>query len=573
MSVCPVCGKENQIDARFCSRCGGTISTRTGRLPAQTLLHAGRYMILKLLGQGGMGAVYQARDLQAPQKIVAVKEMSQSGLSGQELQEAIEAFAHEAELLARLDHASLPRIYQHFEEGGRRYLVMDFIEGETLEHYEEGYKQKGQRIPVESVLHIGIQLCRVMDYLHCQQPAIIFRDLKPANGMLTPQGKVCLIDFGIARLLKPNQTHDTLALGSPGYAPPEQYQRATTPRSDIYSLGAVLHQFLTGDDPEKNPFRFRPFSINVPLLEDLVMCMVDVDEALRPASMRSVQEMLERSAQIVLERKRGVQSSAMLTTSSEMKPVTIDVLLSQSAQDWRMWNALQGQLAPLVNALPGMHISVHSVRVEKGLGIQNARGADLTLVLLSEDFLNEQSCMADAKMVVDRVRSGDGKIVSLLLRACAWQRTELATVPLLLADPITHPSLYAQEQRIVEVVRRVFEQIMTSVLRGKHAGLISLLQWLLVQLYRNGEMVCPYFVVGHYVLKNVRRSGRAGVFCHLVDVRTSRAIADFVFESHTSARLTDLLRVIASTGTTPLDVYGMAMCEQPPVLKKEIVWI
>ncbi|MBV9615138.1 MAG: serine/threonine protein kinase, partial [Ktedonobacteraceae bacterium] len=230
----------------------------TGRLPSQMPLYNGRYKIIELQGQGGMGAVYKAQDLHE-QRVVAVKEMSQNGLSGQDLQNAILAFTREAELLANLNHHSLPCIYEQFEENGRRYLVMEFIQGITLEQYWENWRRQGKQMPIAHILDIGIQLCEVLDYLHMQQSPILFRDLKPDNCMLTLQGQVYLIDFGIARLLKPGQLKDTVALGSPGYAAPEQYRQATSPRSDIYSLGAMLHQLLTGNDPAQTPFHFKPF--------------------------------------------------------------------------------------------------------------------------------------------------------------------------------------------------------------------------------------------------------------------------------------------------------------------------
>ena len=134
---------------------------------------------------------------------------------------------------------------------------MDFIEGQTLEDYLA--KAPGEKLPLQEVLEIGIQLCKVLDYLHTRQPPIIFRDLKPANVMRAPDGHLYLIDFGIARLFKPGKKKDTIALGSPGYAAPEQHGRGqTTERADIYSLGATLHQLLSGRDPSEKPFQFPP---------------------------------------------------------------------------------------------------------------------------------------------------------------------------------------------------------------------------------------------------------------------------------------------------------------------------
>src|SRR5207302_5229962 len=136
------------------------------------------------------------------------------------------------------------------------YLVMSFIEGEPLEQYVE---RMGSSLPVDEALQIGLHLCSVLEYLHNRQPPIIFRDLKPSNVMRTPEGQLYLIDFGIARIFKQGQSRDTVALGSPGYAAPEQYGRAqSTPRNDIYSLGATLHHLLSGRDPSESPLVFPP---------------------------------------------------------------------------------------------------------------------------------------------------------------------------------------------------------------------------------------------------------------------------------------------------------------------------
>ena len=180
-------------------------------------------------------------------------------MSPQEIIEATENFKREALLLAGLTHPNLPSIYDHFSEAGRWYLVMDFIEGETLE--ERLNKEPEGRLSVEEAQRIGIQLCTVLGYLHGRQPPIIFRDLKPANIMMTPDGHLYLIDFGIVRHFKPGQAKDTIAFGSPGYAAPEQYGKAqTTARSDIYSLGANLHQLLTGIDLHKLHFNLLLFN-------------------------------------------------------------------------------------------------------------------------------------------------------------------------------------------------------------------------------------------------------------------------------------------------------------------------
>ena len=300
---CDTCGAVNLPQASFCRTCGrslqstgtATRNTATGRLLTNHLLKQ-RYRILDVVGKGGMGAVYRAEDTQLGNRKVAIKEMSQSGLSPQAIIDAAEAFKREAHILAGLQHPNLPNIYDHFFETGRWYLVMSFIPGETLGEYLN--KASGRKLPVEEALQIGVQLCTVLHYLHSQQPPIIFRDLKPFNIMRTFDGHLYLIDFGIARHFKPGQAKDTAAYGSMGYSAPEQYGKAqTTPRSDIYSLGALLHLMLSGLDPSVTPFLFPPLQAQVPTipveLAMLVEQMLEMNEDKRPTSMLEVKQKLQ----------------------------------------------------------------------------------------------------------------------------------------------------------------------------------------------------------------------------------------------------------------------------------------
>ena len=289
---CNHCGAANQDQEERCFVCEGPLHA-----PSREPLLKERYRILVAVGQGGFGAVYKVEDTQGGNRLLAMKEINLSALTAQEAIEATDAFNREVHLLSDLTHPNLPRIYDYFTDREHWYLVMDFIEGETLEQYLD--RTVSGRLPLEEVLDIGIQLCTVLDYLHTREPSIIFRDLKPANVMRTSASHLYLIDFGIARHFKPGQPRDTIPFGSPGYAAPEQYGRAqTTPRADIYSLGALLHQLLTGNNPAQNPFRFErsPLqNLSIPRrLQSLVLQMVDMDVNNRPSSMMIVKQELEQ---------------------------------------------------------------------------------------------------------------------------------------------------------------------------------------------------------------------------------------------------------------------------------------
>ena len=283
---CNNCGAANQEQATYCFACGESLHA-----PAKETLLKQRYRILGPVGQGGFGAVYKAVDTQFADRLVAIKEINLSVLTPQEAIEATDAFNREVLLLSGLAHPHLPRLYDHFTDAEHWYLVIDFIEGETLEQYLD--KTWDGRLPREEVIDIGIQLCTVLDYLHTREPSIIFRDLKPANIMRTADGHLYLIDFGIARHFKPGQIRDTMALGSPGYAAPEQYGKAqTTPRADIYSLGVMLHQLLTGSNPAQPPFdlALAPWQDRPDRLQSLLLQMAAMDANKRPLSMAVVEQ-------------------------------------------------------------------------------------------------------------------------------------------------------------------------------------------------------------------------------------------------------------------------------------------
>jgi eukaryotic-like serine/threonine-protein kinase len=221
----------------------------------QGMTLANRYLIQGVIGVGGMGAVYRARDLHFPkvEKKVAVKEMVIQARD-QAMQKTIIAnFEREANILATLSHPSIPRIYDYFTQEERSYLILEFVEGKDLDLI---LNEAGDFFPENQVISWAIELCDVLHYLHNHKPdPIIFRDMKPSNIMVNPNGHIVLVDFGIAKPFD-SSPRGTM-IGTEGYSPPEQYRGEASPLADIYALGATLHHVLTQHDPRlEAPFSF-----------------------------------------------------------------------------------------------------------------------------------------------------------------------------------------------------------------------------------------------------------------------------------------------------------------------------
>ena len=250
-----------------------------------------RYEILGILGKGGMGCVYKVADRRLGGKPLAAKELQAGKLVDEKLQEALAQFRTEARILLRLTHQNLPKVYDYFSVGDRHYIVMEYIRGRTLEDLLR--KQQGKPVDEQLALSWALQICRAMNFLSVQKPRpIVFRDLKPSNIMVTCDGKVKLIDFGIARFFKEEKREDTYVYGTPGYAAPEQYGSGQTDvRSDIFSLGATLHHCLTGRNPSENPLESPdPRTLNPKLSKETAAIL---KKALAPEMNKRFQSALE----------------------------------------------------------------------------------------------------------------------------------------------------------------------------------------------------------------------------------------------------------------------------------------
>lgn len=285
-----------------------------------------RYLIQGVLGIGGMSAVYRARDMHFSNvnKFVAVKEMINRAMDPVVRTTIVRNFEREANLLASLNHRGIPRIYDYFSINERSYLILEFIDGRDLEVI---INENSDYLTESNIIQWAVELCDVLSYLHNHKPeAIVFRDMKPSNVMITPQDHVVLVDFGIAKPFQAGQRGTMI--GTEGYSPPEQYRGEATPLADVYALGATLHHALTRRDPRLEP----PFSFNErpvrqinpnlsPLLEEVINISLQYDAENRYQSTEAMKEALLRVAQ-----EMGVETAIPISTTSSktnegLKPI------------------------------------------------------------------------------------------------------------------------------------------------------------------------------------------------------------------------------------------------------------
>lgn len=260
----------------------------------------GKYKILNEIGRGGMSTVYLAINEKA-NKPWAVKEVRKNGISNRELVK--QSLMVEINLLKKLKHKGLPSIVDIIDQQDNYLIVMDYIEGITLENImqEDGVQ------PQEKVVDWAIQLCDVLRYLHTRKPAIIYRDMKPSNIMLRSDGSVVLIDFGTAREFKERHVEDTTCLGTQGYAAPEQFggMGQTDERTDIYSLGATMYRLVTGHNPSEPPYEMYPITHWNPRLstglEGIIAKCTSKDPKSRYQSVQEVRYALEHYRDLDLD--------------------------------------------------------------------------------------------------------------------------------------------------------------------------------------------------------------------------------------------------------------------------------
>ncbi|MFC2029125.1 serine/threonine-protein kinase [Chloroflexota bacterium] len=285
----PGCGHLNRPSARFCESCGRSLRhERWLPLSSGHMMRGGAYRILEPLGRGGMGALYLAADTGAFDRTCVVKELLDyyDPTDPEEARKAQARFETEARLLAELSHPGIPRIYSFFSEGGRHYIVMEYIEGETLQqgvtHADHlGRSIPARPLPAEQVARHTVRVCEVLEYLADRPTPVIHHDIKPANLIVDgTSGDVRLVDFGTAQTRTAWATQARLgkgvtsAFGTQGYAAPEQFQGLSEPRSDVYALAATAYHLLTDDDPCDHPFQFSEIaSLSEPLADAIARAL------------------------------------------------------------------------------------------------------------------------------------------------------------------------------------------------------------------------------------------------------------------------------------------------------------
>lgn len=286
-----------------------------------------RYAIQDVIGIGGMGSVYRARDLHFPNvtKLVAVKEMINTAPDLMVRQSIVENFEREANILVTLSHPAIPKIFDYFTHEERSYLVEEYVHGKDMDAL---LNDKDGFFPEDQIITWAIEICDVLNYLHNHKPEpIIFRDMKPSNVMINQQNKVVLVDFGIAKNFRAGQRGTMV--GTEGYSPPEQYRGEASLQADLYALGATLHHLLTRSDPRlEAPFTFserpiRMINLNVsPEMEMVVNTALMYNPQERFPSAQAMKDAL-----IAAARKTGILDRASLpagksgSTDGGVKPI------------------------------------------------------------------------------------------------------------------------------------------------------------------------------------------------------------------------------------------------------------
>jgi eukaryotic-like serine/threonine-protein kinase len=311
------------------------------RLADNTVLRE-RYKITNIVGQGGMGSVYRAEDLRLPGRLCAIKAVEPDpNLSLALRQQAQSQFLQEASILAQLDHPNLPKVSDFFAENGRDYLVMDFVPGKDL---KELLAEQDGPLDEKLVLQWAAQIVDALAYLHRQNPPVLHRDIKPANIKLTPDGRIKLVDFGLVKLLAPDDARTITVVQGRGtalYTPLEQYGGDgghTDVRTDVFALGATFYHLLTNVPPPDAKARFLnprvlppPHVSNVHIsrqVSEAIMWAMEMHPDQRPRSVEAFYEVLcGRARRPDWEAETALASAVLLAVRANWVTAVVVLML------------------------------------------------------------------------------------------------------------------------------------------------------------------------------------------------------------------------------------------------------
>lgn len=326
----------------------------------------GRYKIVELIGQGGMGAVYMAEDLRLPGRLCAVKEiLPEAGALPEDIAQMQEQFYREASVLARLDHPSLPKVSDYFTENSRELLVMDYVPGRDLKQVVDETRRQGQFLSEGQILDWADQLCDALAYLHGQEPPVLHRDIKPSNIKLTPRNTIKLVDFGLVKVLAADESRTVTVVqgrGTVQYTPLEQYggdTGHTDARTDIYALGATLYHFFSGAAPADAKQRFLKPGVLTPLRQINPQISARSERAvLRAMAMHPddrPKDVLELRDALLGGRSqsRGVAAARQARREPWFEALHRNRLLAGAVAGLVLLALLASLLAPRLPALPG----------------------------------------------------------------------------------------------------------------------------------------------------------------------------------------------------------------------------
>ena len=481
-------------------------------------LQKGEYIVEAVLGHGGMGQVYLASHAQVDVPVAIKQVRADEPLPPSVIEELdqllhskgtplrppqgdfplsgganTDRFLREALLLARMRHPAIPLLYDYFLENGQWYLVMEYVPGSTL----SSYMREHAPLPPLEAINYALQMCDVLDYLHRQNPPIVFRDLKPANIILHPDGRLMVVDFGIARYFKEGQFNDTTDFGSPGYASPEQYEGTgqTDARSDLFSLGVIIHEMLSGQRPTRRGVDMEQLeALNKlnpaisPALSGLVMVATRTEPMYRFQSAHTFYQALERVRSVEERRAYRYHTLMAEVTAAQKTPVFPMLIPPPSSQGF-----LSSELAREQD-LRAQHMRMRE-QVQRSTPRAGLEQEALAHQLTSID---ESLKMRAISSPLTRSASHPAAVPSFHLRT---PETMLEAV----SEPATTPAIAPVTPPKLPPVAQAVPEPRPAQPRRKHKKAWLILSLLLLILLLSGSLLAYHYLTASTSLPSISR--------------------------------------------------------------------